>query len=73
MRRTGRGRRRLDAVAGRWKIDLAAGDHAGRREQPGRGVGQRGLAAAGLARQAEHLAAVQGEVDVAQRVHGSSP
>ena len=46
-----------------------AGGHPPRRlQQPGRGIGQSGLAAAALPREAEHLASFERERDV---VHGS--
>ena len=66
QRRACRTARRPPAVVD----DLAAGDHAGRREQPGHAVRQGRLAAAALAGQAEHLAAVQGQVDVADARDG---
>jgi hypothetical protein len=43
---------------------VAGGDDAGRAQQPGDGIGERGLAAAAFPGQAEHLTAVQGQVRV---------
>ena len=54
---------------GRVVADLAAGDQAGGPQQPDRRVGQRGLAAAALPGQAEHLAAVQHQVRADHGVH----
>jgi hypothetical protein len=48
---------------------VAGGDDAGRAQQPGDGIGERGLAAAAFPGQAEHLTAVQGQVRVHDRVH----
>ena len=61
------------AVPAAVQPDLAAGDHAGRAQQPGHGVGQRGLAAAALPGQAQHRAAVQGQVGVDDGVHHAGP
>ena len=44
-------------------------DHTGRWQQPGHPVRERGLATAALAGQPQHLAPVQGQVDVADGVH----
>ena len=55
---------------GRAEHGAAAGDHARGAQQAGDRVGEGGLAAAALAGEAEHLALVQGQVDVDDRVRG---
>ncbi len=50
--------------------DLPAGDHGRRAKEADRGEGQRGLAAAAFAREAEHLATPKDEVAIHDRVDG---
>ena len=60
---------RLDRTVPGVQEHLATGDDARRPQQPGRRHDQRGLTAAALPRQAEHLAPVQHQVGVRHRVH----